>query len=90
MTARLERAIERGAASAVACLVQRGDLRMRSAGTQMRAAPDDHALVRNDDGTDDRVGRCPAQTALSEEERAFHERRVRASTHHFSVNSAST
>ena len=61
--ARLERAVQRRAASVRARLVERVDLRVRPAGEFVRALADHDAFVRDHARADDRVGRRPSEAA---------------------------
>ncbi len=87
MRARLERAVQRGAARAIARHVERGDLGVRPARGQMRALTDHDAVARDDDGANDWIRAGAASAALRQEQRARHERAVVV---HLSVKSAST
>jgi hypothetical protein len=61
--ARLERAVQRGAARGGAGLFERVDLRVRLTRALVRALPDHHALVGDDARADDRIRRRPAEAA---------------------------
>src|SRR5262249_25074793 len=70
--ARLERAIHRGAARARTGHVQSFHLGVRRAGALMMPVADDHAVWRNDDRADHRIGARPPASARRVEQRALH------------------
>src|SRR3954468_2797293 len=87
MRARLERAIERGAARTLAGVLQCDDLGMRPARLLMRAASDDHAVVIHHERTNQRIGVGVPSPTLRQRDRLAHEIRV---DYHFSSKSALT
>ena len=92
--ARLERAVQRGAARASAGLVQRVHLGVRFAGAMVIALADDDAVGRYDDRADERIGARAPEAAGGVKQRALHVRRFlrRAAglDHHFSSKRPST
>src|SRR6266850_4628939 len=72
MTARLERAVQRGAPRVLARFVERHDFGVRLANATMIALADDDAVIRHDDRADERIRtRLPA-AALGQLQRAIH------------------
>ena len=91
--ARLERAVERGAARALARFVERVHFGVRLAGALVRALADHDAIVGHDAGADHRIGRRAPEPAARVLERPPHPAQVVArvgAVYHFSWNSAST
>jgi hypothetical protein len=72
----LERAVERRALRARSGRVERDDFRVRTTGAQVGSLTDDDTVLRHDDGTDRRIGRCRPSAALGKEQCAIHEVRV--------------
>src|SRR5206468_4834298 len=73
MAARFERAIQRSAAGALAGGRDGAHLGVRLTGALVKALPDDHALRRNEDGADQRIGTRPSRAAGRMKQRSLHE-----------------
>ena len=87
MAARLEIDEQRGAARAIAGVVEREHFGVRLARARVPALADDHAVRRDDDRADQRIRRGDAFSAAGVKQRAPHEVGV---GHHFSWKIAST
>ena len=87
VAARLEVHEQRGAARAIAGVVEREDFRVRLAGARVPALADHDAVRRDDDGADHRIRRRDAFGRGRMKQRAPHEVGV---GHHFSWKIAST
>ena len=86
--ARLERAVERGAPRPIARVGQRVDLGVRSTGSLVRPAADDHPFGIHHERADHRVRAGAAAPSLGQQQRARHMGGV--VDHHFSSKRAST
>ena len=73
--ARFQRAVERRAASPRPRVREGDHFGVRSAGHLVRAAPDDHAVVVDDQRADHGIGARPPAPALRERDRFAHEER---------------
>ena len=72
MTARLERAVQRGAARVLARFVERHDLGVRLADATVVALADNDAVIRHDDRADERIRTRLSAAALGQLQRAIH------------------
>src|SRR4030095_1169811 len=86
VTARLERAVERPTAGALACVTKRVHFGMGSAGHLVASATDDYPLVIHHERPDHRVGVRAAAAALRDRDRLPHV--VVVAFYHFSSKSA--
>ncbi len=72
VAARLERAVQGGAAGAIAGFVERNRLCVRLADTPVISLPHDDAVTRHDHRADERIGTRAAAAALGQLQRAIH------------------